>query len=238
MGTGNGRAAATARRGTTGNRYALRRRHFNRAVTVLSAMALILLADYGGARAEPVRLLVLGDSLAAGYGLAPEDAFPARLERRLRRDGLDVRVLNGGVSGDTSAGGRARLDWALADRPQAAIVELGANDALRGLDPAMTRANLDAVIARLKREGVRVLLAGMLAPPNFGRDYERAFNAVYPALARRHGVALYPFFLDGVATDPALNQPDGIHPNARGVAEIVDRIAPYVARLIRAGQRG
>lgn len=223
-------------------RYALRRRHFNRARTasraaLLAAIALIL-APLSAVAAEPVRLLVLGDSLTAGYGLPPEQAFPARLEARLRADGMNVTVINGGVSGDTSAGARARLDWALADKPDAAIVEIGSNDALRGLDPAALRANLDAIVARLKKDGVRVLIAGMLAPPNYGRDYERAFDAVFPAVARAHGVALYPFFLDGVATMPALNQPDGMHPNEKGVAEIVDRIAPSVLRLLRAGHRG
>lgn len=233
--TGRGRERCGARRQAAGNRYAPSYRHFNRIRPILAAAALVLFAAAGVATAEPVRLLVLGDSLAAGYGLLPEDAFPAQLERRLRRDGLDVRVLNGGVSGDTSAGGRARLGWVLADRPQAVIVELGGNDALRGLDPTATRANLDAIVSRLRKEGVRVLLAGMRAPPNLGRDYEDAFNAIYPALARAHGVMLYPFFLDGVAAVPALNQADGIHPNANGVAEIVDRIAPYVVRLIRTG---
>ncbi len=187
--------------------------------------------------AGPVRILVLGDSLAAGYGLPAQAAFPARLEARLKADGYDVVAINAGVSGDTSARGRARLDWALADRPDIVIVELGANDALRGLDPAMTRRNLDAILARLKGAGVRVLLTGMYAPPNFGRDYERKFKAVYPALAAKHGVAFYPFFLDRVAAVAALNQPDGIHPNERGVGVIVDLIAPYVVRLLNALKR-
>lgn len=187
--------------------------------------------------AGPVRILVLGDSLAAGYGLPAQAAFPARLEARLKADGYDVVAINAGVSGDTSAGGRARLDWALADRPDIVIVELGANDALRGLDPAMTRRNLDAILARLKGAGVRVLLTGMYAPPNFGRDYERKFKAVYPALAAKHGVAFYPFFLDRVAAVAELNQPDGIHPNERGVGVIVDLIAPYVVRLLNALKR-
>lgn len=146
--------------------------------------------------------------------------------------GHAVRVINAGVSGDTSAGGLARLDWALADRPSYAIVELGANDGLRGLDPGAMRANLDAIIRRLKKAGVAVLLTGMRAPPNLGRRYETAFNAVFPALARKNHVAFYPFFLAGVAARPALNQKDGIHPNREGVAVIVDRIAPYVVRLL------
>jgi len=219
-------------------RYAACRAFFNcaRAIALLFA-ALIASAPGVVGAADPVRILVLGDSLAAGYGLPAAQAFPARLEARLRADGHDVKVINAGVSGDTSAGGRARLDWALTDRPDIVIVELGGNDALRGLDPAMTRENLDAILARLKTRGVRVLLAGMYAPPNFGRTYEAEFKAVYPALAEKHGVDFYPFFLEGVAAVPALNQPDGIHPNERGVGEIVDRIAPYVVRLLAAPKR-
>ena len=219
-------------------RYAACRRFFNRACAAVLLAALLLPFGPWAANAAPVRILVLGDSLAAGYGLPADQAFPARLETRLKQDGFDVKLINAGVSGDTSAGGRARLDWALADRPDIVIVELGANDALRGLDPGMTRDNLDAILARLKEKGVRVLLAGMYAPPNFGRDYEEKFRAVYRELAEKHDVAFYPFFLDGVAADPALNQPDRIHPNERGVGVIVDRIAPYVVRLLNALQRG
>lgn len=186
----------------------------------------------GAARAEPARILVLGDSIAAGYGLAADEAFPARLESHLRRAGREVRVIDAGVSGDTTAGGLARLDWALADRPHVVIVELGGNDGLRGIAPQATRANLDAILARLKARGPRVLLTGMLAPPNLGAEYGRAFDAIYPELAAKYGVALYPFVLDGVAAQPDLNQRDGIHPNARGVAVMVDRIAPYVVRLL------
>ena len=188
------------------------------------------------AEASSVRLLVLGDSLTAGYGLPPEQSFPARLQARLRADGRDVTVLNAGVSGDTSAGGRARLGWALADKPDYVLIELGANDGLRGLDPGAMRTNLEAIILRLKKEGIGILLAGMLAPPNMGARYEREFNAVYAALAAKHDLVFYPFFLDGVAANPALNQRDGIHPNAEGVAEIVDRIAPYVVRLLDGGK--
>lgn len=188
------------------------------------------------ATASTARLLVLGDSLAAGYGLPPEQSFPARLQARLRADGRDVTVLNAGVSGDTSAGGRARLGWALADKPDYVLIELGANDGLRGLDPGAMRANLEAIILRLKKEGIGILLAGMLAPPNMGAQYEKEFNAVYAELAAKHDLVFYPFFLDGVAANPALNQRDGIHPNAEGVAEIVDRIAPYVVRLLDGGK--
>ncbi len=188
------------------------------------------------ARAETV-ILALGDSLVAGFGLPEEDSFTARLESALRAEGHDVRVVNGGVSGDTTAGGLARLDWMLADpaaRPDAVIVVLGGNDTLRGLDPAQTHANLDAILARLGDEGIRVLLAGMRAPPNMGADFVAAFDAVYPRLAGAHDVVFYPFFLDGVAARPELNQSDGIHPNARGVAVIVERLLPHVKELLAA----
>ncbi|HMA16031.1 MAG TPA: arylesterase [Kiloniellaceae bacterium] len=176
--------------------------------------------------------MAFGDSLTHGYGLGPGETFPEQLEAALQADGFDVTVLNAGNSGDTTAGGLARLDWALADDPDAMIVELGANDGLRGLDPAATYANLDAMLTKLKDAGLPVLLAGMLAPPNLGREYGEAFNAVYPRLAEKHDVLLYPFFLDGVAAERALNQGDGIHPNAEGVAEIVARIKPHVVRLL------
>ncbi len=186
-----------------------------------------------------MRLTVLGDSLAAGYGLALADAFPARLEAALRADGYAVEVLNAGVSGDTTAGGRARLDWTLADAPDAVIVELGANDGVRGIDPGRVFDNLDAIVGELKARGVAVLLAGMRAPPNYGRAYGEAFNSIYPRLADKHDVPLYPFFLEGIAARPEFNQPDGLHPNARGVEAIVERIAPYVKRLLEsAAARG
>ncbi len=190
-----------------------------------------------GAGAEPDApvVVVLGDSLTAGYGLPPEQAFPARLAARLAGSGVAARVVDAGVSGDTSAGGRARLDWVLGDKPDLVILELGANDALRGIDPAATRANLDDLVARLVARGIRVLLTGMRAPPNLGRDYGAEFAAIYPELAAKHRVALYPFFLDGVAAEPELNQADGIHPNARGVELIVGRIAPRVIQLLEGG---
>jgi acyl-CoA thioesterase I len=188
------------------------------------------------AMAEPARIVVLGDSLAAGYGLPAADSFPARLQAALRMNGADVEVINAGVSGDTTAGGRSRLDWALAPGPdgpaRALIVELGANDGLRGLDPKASEANLDAILGVAVSRGVKVLLAGMLAPPNLGREYSEEFKAVYPRLAQKHGVALYPFFLEGVAARPELNQRDGIHPNADGVEVIVERILPHVERLL------
>ncbi len=199
---------------------------------LMIALANLPTAALGAAESAPLRLLAFGDSLVHGYGLAADDAFPAQLERALRRMGYRVEVLNGGNSGDTTADGLARLDWVLSDRPDLAIVELGANDGLRGLDPAETYRNLNAILNRFGAEGIPVLLAGMLAPRNLGADYVEAFDAVYPRLAAAHGVALYPFFLDGVALQPDLNQADGIHPNAAGVARVVERILPSVVRLI------
>ncbi len=181
----------------------------------------------------PRRLLAFGDSLTAGYGLAPEDSFPVKLEARLQADGFKVTVANGGFSGDTTTGGLARVKWVLADKPQYALVEFGANDALRGIDPQLARANLVKILDRMKSAGVRVLLIGMRAPANWGADYEREFDAIYPDLAKQYGVPLYPFFLEGVALDPALNQADGLHPNAGGVDIIVKRIAPGVEKLLR-----
>jgi len=178
---------------------------------------------------------MLGDSITAGYGLAPEDALPARLEHRLRADGFDAAVINGGVSGDTTAGGLARLGWALGDKPRYALVALGANDALRGLDPQAAYDNLDKILTQLAGQGVKALLVGMRAPTNWGRDYETRFDAIYPKLAAEHHVPLYPFLLDGVALDPKLNQADGLHPNPAGVAVIVQRLAPAVEALLRGG---
>lgn len=186
----------------------------------------------GHAVAEPLRILALGDSLTAGYGVAADAAFPVQLEQALRAEGYDVTVLNAGVSGDTSAGGRARLDWALAEKPQAAIVELGANDGLRGLDPKATEANLDAILTRLKADGIKVLLTGMRMPPNYSDGYAESFAEVFPRVAQRHQVALYPFFLEGVARDPRFNQADGLHPTREGVAVIVRAILPKVKEVL------
>lgn len=202
---------------------------------VVIALALILGLN-APAQAEERRILALGDSLTAGYGLPAEDGFTARLEAALEAAGVPATVVNGGVSGDTSAGGLARVDWLMAEKPDLVIVELGANDALRGLEPEDTRRNLDAVIERIRKAGAAVLLAGMKAPPNLGREYGDDFNRVFPELAKRHKVALYPFFLDGVAADPALNQADGIHPNAKGVSVIVERMLPAVLRAL--GEQG
>ena len=182
-------------------------------------------------RAEELRVLMLGDSLTAGYGLAARDGLPARLEAALRARGLDARVIDAGVSGDTTAGGLARLEWALADRPHAVIVALGANDALRAIDPAVARSNLDRLLTALAERGLPVLLAGMLAPRNLGPEYGARFDAIYPEIAERHGALLYPFLLDGVATVAELNQADGIHPNEAGVAVIVERMLPSVLCL-------
>ena len=184
---------------------------------------------------EPGVIVALGDSLTAGYGLPAEEGFVPRLAASLREAGAPVRVVNAGVSGDTSAGGRARLDWVLAERPDLVIVELGANDALRGLDPANTYDNLDDIVGRIRARGIGVLLTGMLAPPNFGREYGEAFRSIYTRLAEKHGVMLYPFFLDGVAAEHGLNQRDGLHPNEAGVGIIVEGITPYVLRALGEG---
>ncbi|HVR67863.1 MAG TPA: arylesterase [Verrucomicrobiae bacterium] len=181
-----------------------------------------------------LKILALGDSLTAGYGLSDSESYPVKLQAALKAKGIDAQVINGGVSGDTSAGGLARLDWALQDDPDIVIVELGANDGLRGLDPVNTQENLDAVLKRLTDDKRAVLLTGMLAPPNMGRDYGDAFKKIYPALAAKYGVRLYPFFLDGVAADPALNQADGIHPTGAGVDIIVARILPDIMAVIDA----
>ncbi len=184
------------------------------------------------ASAQPVTLLALGDSLTAGYGLQPSDAFPVKLEAALRARGHDVKVVNAGVSGDTALDGASRLDWALSEQVDAAIVELGANDALRGLPVAQAEQALDRILSALAEKRVEVLLAGMRAPPNLGPEYQVQFDGMYARLAEKHGVLLYPFFLDGVAADPGLNQADGMHPNPAGVDVIVARILPSVEDLL------
>ncbi len=186
---------------------------------------------------EPLKIVVLGDSLTAGSGLTRNTAFPAQLEARLQRRGYRVRVINAGVSGDTSAGGLARLDWTLAERPELMIIELGANDALRGLDPQQTKQNLSTILSRLRSLKVQPLLTGMKAPRNLGEEYYNKFDRLYVELARRHQVPFYPFFLAGVAGDPGLNQADGIHPTAAGVAIIVRRMLPLVEALLEQLQR-
>jgi acyl-CoA thioesterase-1 len=180
----------------------------------------------------PLKMVVLGDSLSAGYGLAGADAFPAKLQKALKAKGIEVDMTNAGVSGDTSTGGRDRLDWSVPEGTQAVIVELGANDALRGTDPAVTRAALTDIVARLKSRGVAVMLCGMLAPPNYGAEFASRFNSIYPDLAKSSGVPLYPFFLEGVAADKKLNQADGMHPTAEGVDIIVKNILPSVEAFL------
>jgi acyl-CoA thioesterase I len=183
-------------------------------------------------RAETVTLLALGDSLTAGLGLDPPQSFPAKLEAALKAKGRDVTIVNAGVSGDTTAQGAARLDWSLTDDVDAVLVELGANDALRGLSVAQAEAALDEILAKLKAKNLPTLVLGMRAPPNLGADYASAFESMYPKLSAKHGAALYPFFLEGVAADASLNQADGIHPNAKGVDEIVRRVLPDVEALL------
>jgi acyl-CoA thioesterase I len=189
--------------------------------------------------AKPLKVVVLGDSLSAGLGLAGADAFPAKLQKALKTNGINVDMINAGVSGDTSSGGRDRLDWSVPEGIDAVIVELGANDALRGIDPAVTRAALSDILNRLKARKIAVLLCGMLAPPNYGSDYSARFNAIYPDLAKAFAVPLYPFFLQGVAADAKLNQADGMHPTAEGVDAIVKNILPTVQSFLGAisGQR-
>jgi acyl-CoA thioesterase I len=182
--------------------------------------------------ANPIKIVILGDSLSAGLGLPGQAAFPARLQKALNDKGLDIEITNAGVSGDTASGGRDRLDWSVPDGTNGVIVELGANDALLGTDPKVTRDALTAIVSRLKARGIAVMLCGMLAPPNNGSDYASQFNPIYPDLAKSFGVALYPFFLDGVAADAKLNQADGIHPTAQGVDIIVSRILPTVQAFI------
>ena len=189
--------------------------------------------------AKPVKMVVLGDSLSAGLGLPASAAFPAQLQKALKAKGIEVDISNAGVSGDTSSGGRDRLDWSVPAGTEAVIVELGANDALRGIDPALTRSALSDILARLKARKIAVLLCGMVAPPNYGADYSARFNAIYPDIARQFGVPLYPFFLEGVAADVRLNQADGLHPTAQGVEVMVRNILPTVEAFVGAisGQR-
>lgn len=195
-------------------------------------MAVLVIIIPVQATAAPLRILAFGDSLTAGYGLPQEDGFVPQLQQALDKMGREAQVINGGVSGDTTAGGVARLDWMLADKPDLVILELGANDALRGLDPAEARRNLETMILRIKQTGAKILLAGMMAPRNLGAEYATAFDAMYPELAEAHDLDLYPFFLDGVAMRPELNQGDGLHPTKEGVAVIVEGILPHLTTLM------
>src|SRR5260370_1134041 len=203
---------------------------YGRFAAAFNSLLLVLLLGFTPANAQtaPVKLVVLGDSLAAGLGVKPEQSFPARLEAALKAQGRNVAIANQGVSGDTTAGGLDRVDWLLGDKPDIVMIELGANDALRGTDPAVAERNLSAIIEKLKAAGVTVWLAGMMAPRNFGPDYVAAFDGLYKRLADKYQVPLYPFILDGVAQDPALNQADGLHPNVRGAQIIADSLLPFV----------
>jgi acyl-CoA thioesterase I len=219
--------------------YGLPARVFNathpsaiRFVALLLSMFVMAAVVTTRAEAAPVKLMAFGDSLTAGYGLRPEEAYPVKLQTALKAKGYDVTVINAGVSGDTTAGGLARLDWALADHPDYALVELGANDMLRGLDPAAAKANLEKILAGLAAAKVKVLLMGMKSSSNWGPDYQQQFDRIYPDLAAEHHLPLYPFFLDGVALDPKLNQPDMLHPLGPGVDVIVARTLPAVMALL------
>ena len=199
---------------------------------VVAVAAVVWLASNVAADARPIKLLVLGDSLTAGYGLPPGDGFQPQLATALKARGLDVQLIDGAVSGDTTAGGLARLDWILADGADAAIVELGGNDGLRGIEPAEVQSNLTAILNDLDAKHVKILLTGMLAPPNYGNTYDESFKDVYQRLGARPDVLFDPFYLAGVAADPALNQPDGIHPTKEGVRIILARLLPLILRLI------
>ena len=210
-----------------------------RFVHILVLMVTVMTGGAGAAevateaKARPIKVVVLGDSLSAGLGLPAAAAFPARLQKALKDRGVNVDMINAGVSGDTSSGGRDRLDWSIPEGTQAVIVELGANDALRGIDPKITRAALTEIVSRLKGRGIAVMLCGMLAPPNYGSDYADRFNSIYPDLAKAFDVPLYPFFLAGVAADAKLNQADGIHPTAAGGDIIVGNMLPVVETFLR-----
>lgn len=197
---------------------------------LVGLLALLSLTVPG--QAEPFQIVGFGDSLMAGYGLDPGQSFPEKLQAALREKGHDVVIANAGVSGDTTSGGLARLDWSVPDGTQLVILELGANDMLRGVAPEIAEKNLDAMLLRLKERGIGVLLAGMLAAPNLGPDYRAAFDGIYPKLAAKYGVPLYPFFMDGVAGDTTMIQPDGLHPTAEGIDRMVERILPTVERVL------
>ena len=216
-------------------RYSCAEIVFNRTQVLALIVGACFIIGVGAAHANDRIVLALGDSLTAGFGLAKSSGFVAQLETKLIQSGVNARVIDGGVSGDTSAGGLARLDWLFVESPDLVIVELGANDGLRGLDPAATMANLEAIVLRVKARGAKVLLTGMQAPPNMGEEYAREFNSIYEAVARKHKTVLVPFFLEGVAAQPHLNQIDGIHPNAEGVELIVEQILPFVTALLEAG---
>lgn len=204
---------------------------------VLISLVTISLFSLPQAAQAKIKIVAFGDSLTAGYQLPPDAAFPVQLQKALEEKYPDVAIANAGVSGDTSKGGLHRLDWALDDDVDAVILELGANDALRGIDPSFTEKALDDILTKLKSRNIEVLIAGMIAPPNFGQDYAAAFNPIFARLAEKHGALLYPFFLDGVAAKPELNLPDGMHPTRDGVAIIVQNILPSVEALIERARK-
>jgi acyl-CoA thioesterase-1 len=232
MNKGSERADRRARR------YGARLLQFNSFILRLSSALTVLcltLLFSATALAAPIKIMAFGDSLLAGYGLSSDaDNIPSQLEKTLKADGHDVKVINAAVSGDTTTDGLARLDWSLADRPDLVLLELGANDALRGQDPDKARANLDQILARLKAANIPVLLCGMIAPRNLGPAYGAKFDPIYADLAKKYDVPLYPFILDGVALDQTLNQADGMHPNKDGVLVIVNRLAPAVEKALPA----
>lgn len=211
---------------------------FKQLAAAFAGMLILVAAATGSALAQGYQIVGLGDSLMAGYRLAPGESFPERLEAALKAAGHDVVIANAGVSGDTSTGGLARLDWSVPDGTKLVLLELGANDMLRGISPEITEKNLDETITRLKARGIAVLLIGMKAAPNLGPDYEAAFNGIYERLAQKHGLPLYPFFLDGVAATPALQLDDGMHPNAQGIDRMVQGVLPVVEKLLPAATGG
>ena len=213
-------------------------RAYGKSVRIFNVFALVCLlfinlSITASATPNTIKILAIGDSLTAGYGLPQQDAFPVQLEAALNREGLDVKIENAGVSGDTSTGGLQRLDWALAGGADYVLLELGANDALRGIDPAITRKNLDQIIAKIKAMNIPIFFTGMKAPPNMGQNYQAEFDSIFPALAQKHDVTLYPFFLEGVAAISELNQDDAIHPNKAGVAIIVDNMLPSLIKFLK-----
>ena len=200
----------------------------------LTILSLVNVPSNSSEITQPViKLMIFGDSLTAGYGLKRSDSFSEKLSNALKRKGRNVRIILSSVSGDTTAGGKARLDWALIEKPDAFLLELGANDGLRGIEPSVSRENLESIIKKLKKNRVKTLIAGMFAPPNLGKEYSREFNNIYSSLARKYSLLFYPFFLEGVAANPQLNQADGIHPNPKGVDEIIKRMLPIVMKLVR-----
>jgi acyl-CoA thioesterase I len=220
--------------GTSGGAVERRLRMFAHMLVLGLAIVAVepALAQSAASRTQPIKMVVLGDSLSAGLGLPAPAAFPARLQKALQAKGIEVDMINAGVSGDTTSGGRDRLDWSVPEGTQVVIVELGANDAMRGTNPDVTRAALTDIVTRLQARKIAVFVCGMLAPPNYGSDFSARFNAIYPDLSKSLGVPLYPFFLEGVATDPKLNQADGLHPTAEGVDVIVKNILPSVEAFL------